>query len=268
VPDSHPKPAPQLVGPPPSGRIVTTERRVRLGDVTVEGRLRIDAIGRYLQDVARDDSAGSGIENPMGWVVRRTYLDVACAPVFQEQIRLQTWCSGYGGRWAERRTTITGEHGSRIETVTLWVHVDPVTGRPLRLGEDFFTLYGEAAQGRRVDARLPAEPAVPEDAARQPWPWRRADLDILGHVNNAAYGAALEEALAGWGGPLSSFTAEVEYRDPAQSGEPGELVHCPAGDALRVWIRSDGRTCCTARIRPGVDPPADLRVDKARLGRG
>jgi acyl-ACP thioesterase len=264
VPDPHPKAAPQLVGAPPSGRIVTTERRVRLGDVTVEGRLRIDAVGRYLQDVARDDSAASGIANPMGWVVRRTFLDVVCAPVFQEQVELRTWCSGYGARWAERRTTITGERGGTVETVTLWVHVDPVTGRPARLGEDFFALYGEAAQGRRVDARLPAEPPVPVDAVRQPWPWRRADLDILGHVNNAAYGAALEEALAGAGGPLTTFTAEVEYRDPAQPGASGELVHAREGRVLRVWICSDGRTCCTAVIRPASHP----RVDKSPSGRG
>jgi acyl-ACP thioesterase len=220
-----------------------------LGDVTAEGRLRIDAIGRYLQDVARDDSAGSGISNPMGWVVRRSYLEVAQAPVFQELVQLRTWCSGYGSRWAERRTTITGECGGHIETVTLWVHVDPTTGRPARLGEDFFRLYGEAAQGRAVDARLPTEGAVPEAASRLPWPWRRADFDILGHVNNAAYGAALEEAMAVAGWSPAAWRAEIEYRDAVQPGSPGELVLVVDGEVLRAWIRSDGRTACTARIQ-------------------
>jgi acyl-ACP thioesterase len=248
VPDPHPIPARELVGPPASGRIVTTERTVRLGDVTVSGRLRVDAVGRYLQDVARDDSAGSGIANPMGWVVRRLYLAVEQAPVFQERVQLATWCSGYGGRWAERRTTITGDAGGRVETVTLWVHVDPATGRPLRLGEDFFALYGEAAQGRKIDARLPAELPVPEGAVRRPWPWRWADFDILGHVNNAAYGAAIEEAMAadGWG--AAGFRVEVEYRDPAQPGSGGELAFAPDGGGLRLWITADGRTCCTARV--------------------
>jgi acyl-ACP thioesterase len=185
----------------------------------------------------------------MGWVVRRSYLEVVQAPVFQEDLTLQTWCSGYGSRWAERRTTVSGAAGGRIETVTLWVHVDPATGRPARLGEDFFRLYGEAAQGRTVDARIPAEAPIPEAAIRLPWPWRQADFDILGHVNNAAYGAAIEEALARAGFPGGGFQAEVEYRDPAQPGSAGELVFAAQGNTVvRVWIRADGRTACTARI--------------------
>jgi acyl-ACP thioesterase len=227
---------------------VTTRRTVRLGDVTVSGRLRVDAIGRYLQDVARDDSAGSGIANPMGWVVRRTYLEVLRAPTFQEPVELATWCSGYGSRWAERRTTITGADGGRVETETLWVHVDPVSGRPARLGEDFFVHYGEAAQGRQVDARLPAEVPVPPTAHRLAWPWRQADFDILGHVNNAAYGAAVEEALAADGRAPEAFAVEMEYRDPARPGTVGELAFAPDGDGLRLWITADGRTCCTARV--------------------
>jgi acyl-ACP thioesterase len=248
--------APELVPSPPSGRVVTTERRVRLGDVTVEGRLRLDGVGRYLQDAARDDSAGSGIANPMGWVVRRSYVDVAQAPVFQEAVQLRTWCSGYGSRWAERRTSITGEHGGRVETATVWVHVDPASGRPARLGEDFFRLYGEAAQGRAVDARLPPEPPVPAGAARVPWRWRRADLDILGHVNNAAYGAALEEAMADAGfSATAAFRAWIEYRDPALHGADGDLWFVAEGPELQVWVRAGDRTACTARIRVEIGPP-------------
>jgi acyl-ACP thioesterase len=249
--------APELVPRPPSGRVVETTRRVRLGDVRVDGRLRIDGLGRYLQDVARDDSAGSGIENPMGWVVRRTYLEVSRSPVFQEGVQLRTWCSGYGSRWAERRTTVTGERGGCAETATLWVHVDPVSGRPARLGEDFFRLYGEAAQGRAVDARLPPESPVPDGAVRLPWQWRRADLDVLGHVNNAAYGAALEEALADAGMASDAYRVWIEYRDPALPGAAGELCYAagadPRADGLRVWVRAGDRTACTARILPEGD---------------
>jgi acyl-ACP thioesterase len=212
--------------------------------------------------VARDDSAGSGIANPMGWVVRRSYVVLGPAPVFQERVHLETWCSGWGSRWAERRTTITGEHGGRVDTVTLWVHVDPATGRPARLGDDFFALYGEAAQGRRVEARLPAEASVPDGATRRPWPWRQADFDILGHVNNAAYGAALEEALAAEGPLAAGLEAEIEYRDPAQPGSAGELVFAAVGGELRVWVRADGRSCCTARLRVGAAGRPAPGVDK------
>jgi acyl-ACP thioesterase len=242
---------PELVERPPTGRVFTADRRVRLADVTMTGRLRIDAVARYLQDVARDDSADSGIRNPMGWVVRRTRIDVRSAPVFQERVRLETWCSGYGGRWAERRTTITGDGGGAIETTTLWVHVDPDTGRPARLGPDFFVHYGEAAQGRKVDARLPAEVPVPAHAERQVWPWRIADLDVLAHVNNAAYGAAFEEVRAKVPDLERAVRVDIEYRDPAQLEPAGELIWAVGETGVRLWINADGRLCCTGLIRPG-----------------
>jgi acyl-ACP thioesterase len=247
---SPPEPRPELVPLPVAGRVFRAERRVRLGDVGIEGRLRIDATARYLQDVARDDSADSGITNPMGWVVRRTHLDVVRAPSFQEQVQLATWCSGYGSRWAERRTSITGDAGGLVETVTLWVHVDPATGRPSRLGPDFHVLYGEAAGGRVVDARLPAEEPPPVAADHGPWPWRLADFDILGHVNNAAYGAAFEEARAAVAGLDGAFRVDVQYRDAVRPGEPGTLVRAAERGGVRVWLTASGRTCCTGWVGP------------------
>jgi len=101
-----------------------------------------------------------------------------------------------GSRWAERRTSIVGEHGSRLETATIWVHVDARTGRPAKLGEAFAVRYAEAASGREVDARLAHEPRPPHLVAPSPWPWRASDFDLLGHVNNAAYAAAVVELLA------------------------------------------------------------------------
>ena len=39
-------------------------RRVRLGDASPRGRLRLDACARYLQDIANDDSRDAGSPNP------------------------------------------------------------------------------------------------------------------------------------------------------------------------------------------------------------
>lgn len=226
---------PPLVPRPASGRVFTTTRRVRLGDVTTAGRVRLDALARYLQDVARDDSADSGLENPMGWVVRRTALVVARWPVFQEGLAVATWCSGIGPRWAERRTTITGEHGGLVETVTVWVHVDATTGRPARLVAGFADLYGEAAAGRVADAKLqlPAEPSP--GATRRPWPLRHTDFDVLGHVNNAAYWEAVEELCDADGPPLP-LGAVVEHRAALEPGEAPLLAHETAGAGTTVWM--------------------------------
>jgi hypothetical protein len=58
------------------GREFTARRRVRLGDATPNGRLRLDALARYLQDVSNDDTRVSEWSDPHWWVVRRTVIDV------------------------------------------------------------------------------------------------------------------------------------------------------------------------------------------------
>ena len=44
------------------------------------GRLRFDALVRYLQDVANDDTRDAGFDDVMGWVVRRTVIEVDQLP--------------------------------------------------------------------------------------------------------------------------------------------------------------------------------------------
>ena len=47
---------PDPVSEPERGRVFAVGRRVRLGDVSPKGRLRLDATARYLQDIANDDA--------------------------------------------------------------------------------------------------------------------------------------------------------------------------------------------------------------------
>jgi len=226
-------PAVELLPRPTSGRVVTRARTVRLGDVDERGRLRLDATARYLQDVATDDANEAALDDTFGWVVRRTLIDVRRAAVLDEPIELATFCSGTGRSWAERRTSITGESGASIEAVSLWIRIDPRTGRPTGLGEQFLAAYGESAAGRRISSRL-ALPAPPPEAVRRPWPIRRVDLDPLRHVNNAAHWAAVEETL-----PNGSRrgTAAIEYLRPIDAGADVDMVVAADGAHGRsTWL--------------------------------
>src|SRR5947207_6187601 len=144
---------PLALPPPARGRVYRGGRRVRLGDASPGGRLRLDALARYLQDVSNDDTRDGELDDD-GWVVRRTALRVARLPVIGEELVLETFCSGIGGRWAERRVRVQGDQGGAVEAVSLWVHVDMATGRLTPPTPPFFTLYGEAAAGRTVPPRL------------------------------------------------------------------------------------------------------------------
>ena len=61
---------------PLAGRVFTAGYLVRRSDVTPGGRLRLDALARYLQDVAEDDVADSGLAEPYDWLVRRCALTI------------------------------------------------------------------------------------------------------------------------------------------------------------------------------------------------
>src|SRR3954464_4753129 len=181
---------PLALPPPARGRVYRGGRRVRLGDASPGGRLRLDALARYLQDVSTDDTRDAALDDD-GWVVRRTALRIERIPVMGEELVLQTFCSGTGGRWAERRVRVRGDGGGAVEAVSLWVHVDLATGRPTPLTPRFFELYGEAAGGRTVRARL-ARPDPPAAAPGRPWPLRATDFDVISHMNNAVYWATVE----------------------------------------------------------------------------
>ncbi|HUL25351.1 MAG TPA: hypothetical protein VLW44_06235 [Streptosporangiaceae bacterium] len=65
---------------PAHGRVFTTARVVRGTDVTPSGRLRLDALARYLQDAAEDDLADAGWDQPYGWLLRRCEVAIRGHP--------------------------------------------------------------------------------------------------------------------------------------------------------------------------------------------
>jgi acyl-ACP thioesterase len=222
----------EFVPRPPRGRRYTHQRRVRVSDAGPEGVLRLDGLARYLQDVATDDWADAGLSPAEIWVVRRTSMRVAVGgrwPALGETVDLTTWCGGTGPAWAERRTDLEVGATLMIETVALWVPLDPA-GRPLRIGEDFDAVYGEAAAGRRVPGRVPPAPRLAATTAR-PWPIRRADLDIVGHVNNAAVWAAVTEVA---GSPVAS--ASLTHHGPLDQGQAVTLASGPG----QMCLMADG----------------------------
>jgi acyl-ACP thioesterase len=240
-----------LVDEPAAGRVFRGECQVRLGDADPTGRLRFDATARYLHDLSNDDTRDADLPDDGSWVVRRTLIDVVVPARFHERLALATWCGGTGSRWAERRVSLTGARAARIDTASLWVYVDLATFLPKRISPDFARLYGEAAGGRTVGSKL-ALPGPPDvGVQRRPWPLRRTDLDVLAHVNNAAYWCALEELLGERPDLVAApHRAVVEFAKQLDPGMVVELWSLDEPSGVRAWLTVDGTVHASLALHP------------------
>ncbi len=207
---------------PSVGRTYSTSRRIRLSDMDPRGRLRLDAVARFLQDIAIDDVQEIGWGMPAHlWFVRRIRIDVLEPFLDDREVALTTWCSGVAAIAAGRRWSVGGDRGGRIEVDSVWIHLD-ADANPARI-EDF-GVYAEAAAGRPVSTKLEL-PDPPADAGRVPWPLRAADVDLHGHVNNAVYWQAVEELLPALvADPRGPLHVELDYRRPIDLGERIDLA--------------------------------------------
>jgi acyl-ACP thioesterase len=246
----------EYVDVPRRGRVFRSSRRVHLGDVDATGTVRLEALARFLQDVATDDADDAELSEARGvWVLRSSDLEIVAAPVYHEAVELATFCSGTGPRWAERRTRVVGDRGALVDAAGLWVFVDRETGRPLALDDDFHDRYAESADGRRVRGRL-VHDAPPADAHRRPWPLRTSDFDVLDHVNNARSLEAVEDELARRLPGQVPVRARLEYRGTIERGDAVALASTVRHeerdhgqhDVLSVWLTVDGDVRVSATV--------------------
>lgn len=227
---------------PVDGRVVEGRRKVRMADVGPARRARLDALARYLGDVAEDDAVSAALPSTVGWVLRSTHLYIHRFPVLGEELVLHTFCSATASHWAERTTQVHGSVGARFRAVSIWVALDTRTGGPVRLGDWFFAVYGPSAGGRRASAKLTL--GAPSDAvtrSARPWPLRRSDLDAWAHVNNAVAWAAVEDAVDI--SPADSVVARIEHHSPIEAKVELVLAVNRSDDRWSVWLldsRSSG----------------------------
>ncbi len=233
---------------PTAGRTFSRRRRVRLADMDERGRLRLDAVARYLQDVAIDDVQETGWGTPEHlWFVRRIRVEVRTPFLEDREVRLVTWCSGLAAIAAGRRWSLEGDRGGRIEVDSVWIHLGH-DQRPARI--EAFGVYAEATGGRSVSTRL--ELSAPDgDAPRAPWALRSTDVDLHGHVNNAVHWQAVEDAARKAGLDLAApLAAELDYRDPIDLAERVELATSAAGGEVSLGFCVGDTVRAVARLGP------------------
>ena len=234
---------------PSVGRSYRTTRSVRLADMDATGRLRLDAVARFLQDIAIDDVQETGWGMPEHlWFIRRIRVEVHVPFLEDTRVELVTWCSGLAAIAAGRRWSVTGDRGGRIEVDSVWIHL-AVDQRPARI--ESFGVYAEATGGRPVSTRLEL-PVPSADAPRVLWSLRTTDIDLHGHVNNAVYFQALEDVAASGGLDVRApLVAELDYRDPIDLADPVALSVGADDAGISVGFCVGDAVRAVARITPG-----------------
>lgn len=204
--------------------------------------MRLDAVARFLQDIANDDARDADWSDPHWWVVRRTVIDVVRFPSYLDEVDLETWCGGVGTHWAERRTRISApDGGTLVDAASLWVHVDRETLQPSRVPADVAEVLNTSALGRTVGARLMLKASSFENLPVQTsrWPLRFSDFDAVGHMNNAAYWEVLEEQLLADRGLRAPLRAIVEHVAQVEPGETLERSVFAVSGETAVLMRAE-----------------------------
>jgi acyl-ACP thioesterase len=245
-----------LPEPPTEGTPFETGWPVRLADTAPDQRLRLDAIARYLQDIGYEhlDAVEDG-EAHLGWVVRRTVIDVLKPIEIGERVTLRRWCSGLSNRWCNMRVQVCGSWGGLIETEAFLIHFGTESGVPARMSDRFMApmLASTTEHRLRWKAALsdPMPPADEPGVQTRPFPLRVTDIDLLDHVNNAVYLSAVEEVLAGHAELKSgSHRTVIEYTKPVRSGDNLWLVARRTGSSLDLWFAVGAESRAVARVTP------------------
>jgi acyl-CoA thioester hydrolase len=119
--------------------------RVRYYECDAYGHVNQANYLRYMQETAFDTSAAVGyemariMEMGFGIVARRYRIEYKQPARPAEKLELATWISDVKRATAVRHYTISRDSDGTllVRAHVLWVWVDLVTGRPIRIPEDF-----------------------------------------------------------------------------------------------------------------------------------
>jgi acyl-CoA thioesterase FadM len=248
--------------------------RVRFDEAGADGWLRPSGYLRYAQDVAWQHSDAEGYDREWyaarqsHWLVRSVMLRLLVPVAYGTRLAVSTEVTGWRRVLARRRTRFVDEDGvDHAELDTDWALLGP-GGRPASVPAAIVERFAPGASFAPVRVALPSPPP---DATIGWTSVRDADVDPMGHLNNAAYVDLIDTAVGavteGEPGATSvqpGRTYRLEYLRPAAARSDLEVVAWPFdADHVACVIAADGVELCRAVVGSGADLD-----DDAMAGRG
>lgn len=210
---------------------------VRYDDCNLREEVTPAAVLRFLQDIAGLHASQLDILGGGTWIARRTIINFHAPVLARSNLQVLTYPQGHTRILGQRsyEVRLLDEAGLiQTEPVltarTLWVWLNP-NGRPKPIPADILTkLHPNGFEPAQGEIEWPAFPA--REPLRTAAKVRFSDIDIVGHMNNAAYVQLLDDAawevsqqrpetLENLPRPLSY---DIEYLASAMFGEEVEIL--------------------------------------------
>ena len=211
--------------------------RVRFDEAGADGYLRPSGYLRYAQDLAWLHSEAAGYdrawyrERQSYWLVRSVALRLLRPAESGTHLDVSTQVVGWRRVLARRRTWFVDEDGALCaEAETDWALLGP-TGRPVSPPTAIVEAFAPGASFAPLRVVLGDAPA---DAAVLTVDVRDADIDPMGHLNNAAYLDLVDASLVGWEPPVTR-TYRLEYLRSAVARE---------ALSIKAWTLDGSRWAC------------------------
>ncbi|MBN2385522.1 MAG: acyl-CoA thioesterase [Anaerolineales bacterium] len=235
--------------------------QVRYYECDAYGHLNNTNYLRWMQEAAFEASAAVGYDfsryDAIGhlWLVRETEIAYLLPLSYQDEVEIETHVLDLRQCRSRRayvfRHLRSGQVAARATTD--WVYLNARTLRPATIPDELrlaFFPEGLPAEAPRRE-RFPTPPAPPPQvfSLRRQVAWR--DVDMLWHVNNAAYLAYMEDASThvcdahGWtmermraaGFGIVARGHRIEYRQPAVLGDELEIATWFSDERLSSALR-------------------------------
>jgi acyl-ACP thioesterase len=254
----------KVLMPVPDGNpdVFDREWPLRVGDIDRNGRLRLDAGARHIQDIGQDHLRGVGYEetHPL-WIVRRTMVDLIRPIEFRDMLRLRRWCSATSNRWCQMRVRMEGQHGGGlVESEAFWIAVNRETQMPSRFADGFLACLLKTTPIDRLRWKGFLKPGSRDDATEiHEFPVRVTDIDLFDHMNNTVYWSVIDDYLASRTELLSApLRVTIEHEAPVALGDKLEIishVH-PAGSTDQFGAGLTDRPVTTLTYAVGDETKA------------
>lgn len=196
--------------------------KVRYSEADSNSKLTYHALLNYLQDSSTlhseelGESGAQLLEQNMAWILSFWQVCIEEMPKLSENITVSTWPYSTKGLFGQRNFCVETEDGKRIiRANSIWVLIDPKTGRPIRITDEVSSHYpNEPKLEMNYCDRKILIPTEYEE--KEPVQVPKYFIDTNHHMNNGKYVMVAEEYLPE---NFDVHEIRVEYKKAAVLGD-------------------------------------------------